>query len=384
MSNPLLERNTLPPFSSIKAEHILPAISEHIENNRAAVNTLLKEVESPNWDNLVQVLAETGDVFGQAWSPVSHMNAVVNSPEIREAYEACLPLLSELQTEMGQNKDLYEAYLKISQSDEFKTFSPARTKIINDSLRDFKLSGIALSEEKQKQYGDLQKKLSELSSSYSNNVLDATMSWTKLVTDKDALEGIPDDSMEAAAEAAKAKDLEGWLFTLEFPSYFPVTTYCSNRELRREMYNAYVTRCSELGPDDGKFDNTEKMEEILKYRHELAQLLDFNNYAELSLATKMAENTAEVLTFLNDLADKTIAQGKEEVVAMTEFAAAELGIDELQAWDTAFVAEKLRQHKYAVSQEELRPYFAADRTVQGMFDIVSRLYGIYKFQKQEL
>jgi len=383
MSNPLLDNSTLPPFSSIKAEHVVAAISELIAESSKAVKDILASVDEPDWDNFVQPLDEVGNKLRKAWSPVGHMNAVVNSLELRKAYETCLPLLSEYYTEMGQNKELYDAYLKISEGADFKNLSETKRKIISNELRDFKLSGIALPAEKQKRYGELQKSLSELSSSYSNNVLDATMSWTRLVDSLDDLSGIPENALQAAAEAAKAKDLEGWLFTLEFPSYYPVMTHCSNRELRLEMYTAHVTRASAGGPDASKFDNSEKMEDILKLRHELAQLLGFNNFAEHSLATKMAPSTNAVLKFLNDLAERSLPQANSEIDVMKEFAASELGIEELNAWDTAFVAEKLRQHKYAISQEELRPYFAADRAVQGMFEIVNRLYGITFEQVEE-
>ena len=376
MSNPLLEEHLLPPFSKIKVEHIVPAIEKIIADNEAKMNELLENCSEPTWENTIEPLEELDRVLSDAWSPVGHMNSVVNSPELREAYEKCLPVISEYSTKVGQNKKLYEVYKKLSESADFESFPQARKKIITDALRDFKLSGIALPEDKQKRYGELKKKLSELSSKFSNNVLDATMAWTKNITDENELKGIPENAMAGARQAAKAKDLEGWLFTLDYPSFGPVMTYCENREFRREIYEAFTTRASDKGPYAGKFDNSEIMEEIIKLRGELAKLLDFNNYAELSIATKMAGTTDEVLGFLNNLADRSIEQGKEEIAEIKKFAADELGISDLNSWDSGFAAEKLRQKKYDFSQEELRPYLAADRVTSGMFEVVKRLYGI--------
>ncbi|MCM8543573.1 MAG: oligopeptidase A [Lentisphaeraceae bacterium] len=376
MSNPLLEEHLLPPFSKIKVEHIVPAIEKIIADNEAKMNELLENCSEPTWENTIEPLEELDRVLSDAWSPVGHMNSVVNSPELREAYEKCLPVISEYSTKVGQNKKLYEVYKKLLESADFESFPQARKKIITAALRDFKLSGIALPEDKQKRYGELKKKLSELSSKFSNNVLDATMAWTKNITDENELKGIPENAMAGARQAAKAKDLEGWLFTLDYPSFGPVMTYCENREFRREIYEAFTTRASDKGPYAGKFDNSEIMEEILKLRGELAKLLDFNNYAELSIATKMAGTTDEVLGFLNNLADRSIEQGKEEIAEIKKFAADELGISDLNSWDSGFAAEKLRQKKYDFSQEELRPYLAADRVTSGMFEVVKRLYGI--------
>jgi len=382
MSNPLLEEHTLPLFSSIKPEHIVPAIEEIIKNNEAKMNELLENCSDPSWENIIEPLEELERLLNDAWSPVGHMNAVVNSPELREAYEKCLPLISEYSTKIGQNKKLYEVYKSLSESSDFESFPQSRQKIISDALRDFKLSGIALPEEKQKRYGELKKRLSELSSKFSNNVLDATMAWTKNITDESLLKGIPENAMAGAKQAAEAKELEGWLFTLDYPSFGPVMTYCENREFRKEIYEAFTTRASDQGPNAGEYDNTENMEEILKLRGELATLLDFNNYAELSIATKMANTTDEVLGFLYDLSARSLAQGKEEIAEIKEYAVEKLGIEDLQAWDSGFAAEKLRQAKYDFSQEELRPYFGADRVISGMFEIVTRLYGV-TFEKIE-
>lgn len=376
MSNPLLEEQLLPPFSSIKPEHIVPAVEKIIADNENKMNELLTNCSEPTWENIIEPLEELERVFNDAWSPVGHMNAVVNNPELREAYEKCLPLISEYSTKIGQNKKLYEVYKSLSEDPNYETYPKSRKKIISDALRDFKLSGIALPKEKQNRYGELKKRLSELSSKFSNNVLDATMAWTKNITDENDLKGLPENAMAGAKQAAEAKKLDGWLFTLDYPSFGPVMTYCENRELRKETYEAFTTKASDKGPNAGEFDNSEIMEEILTLRAELAKLLDVKNYAELSIATKMANTTDEVLGFLNDLGDRTISQGKEEINEIKEFAAKELGISDIQSWDTGFAAEKLRQKKYDFSQEELRPYFGADRVISGMFEVVEKLYGI--------
>ena len=380
MPSPLLEDHLLPPFSKISVDDIVPSIKQLLENNRQTIKETLDDNSNPNWEKLIDPLDKAANRLNKSWSPIGHMNAVVNSDELRQAYEACLPLLSEFYTEMGQNKDLYKAYVKLSESEDFNHWPPARKKIIEDELLDFRLSGIALPAEDQKRFGEIQKRLSKLSSEFSNHVLDATMAWTKLIADKDELQGLPDTALEAAAEAAQKKDLEGYLFTLEFPSYIPVMTYCANRQLRREMYEAFCTRASDQGPNAEKFDNSAIMEEILELRHEKIKLLGFNNYAEYSIATKMASTTAEVLGFLNDLAKRSKPKAENEFQEMKKFAAENLGLDDVHAWDSSFVAEKLRQHKYAISQEELRPYFAADRVISGMFDIASRLFDI-QFEK---
>ncbi len=383
MTNPLLMNTSLPLFSAIKPEHIFPAIEKIINENRMAVAKIISECKTPTWENLIYPLELLDKKLNEAWSPVAHTKQVLSSPELREAYEKCLPLLSEYGTEMGQNKELYNLYKTISESKDFTNYSPARRKIINDALRDFKLSGIALPAEKQKQFGELRKKLSELSSKFSNNVLDATMAWSKLITDKNDLKGVPETTLQSFADAAAKKGVSGWLLTLNAPSYFPAMTYCENRELRRELYEAFNTRASDQGPNAKKFDNTPIMEETLKLRHELAKLLDFNNYAELSIVAKMAKSTDEVLHFLNDLAEKSYPQGQEELHALAGFAEEHLNLTDLKSWDVPFVSEKLRQHKYNISQEEVRPYFAAERVIQGMFEIVNRIYGLTFEQVKE-
>lgn len=311
MTNPLLTPFELPPFSKILPEHVVPAVTKALNDCRENVERVVAQGAPYTWENLCQPLAEVDDVLGRIFSPVSHLNSVKNSPELREAYEQTLPLLSEYSTWVGQHEGLYKAYRDLRDGDHYATLNTAQKKAVDNALRDFELSGIGLPIEKQQRYGEIATRLSELGNQYSNNVLDATMGWTKLVTDEAELAGMPESALAAAKAQAEAKELEGYLLTLDIPSYLPVMTYCDNQALREEMYRAYSTRASDQGPNAGKWDNSKVMEEILALRHELAQLLGFENYAFKSLATKMAENPQQVLDFLTDLAKRARPQGEK-------------------------------------------------------------------------
>jgi oligopeptidase A len=313
MSNPLLEIKGLPPFSKIKPEHVEPAVDQLLSEAREQVETLLAGNTSYSWENLVEPLEKMDDRLSRAWSPVGHMNSVVNSDALRDAYNACLPKLSEYGTEMGQHKGLYQAYRQIADGDEYARLDTAQKKIIDNELRDFRLSGIELDQDSQDRYKEVMQELSKLTSKYSDNVLDATNGWNKQISDEALLAGLPESARSLAKQSAKQRNMDGWLFTLEFPSYFPVMTYADNRELREEVYTAYVTRASDQGPDAGKWDNTPTMNRILELRYEASRLLGFDNYAERSLATKMAESTDQVMTFLNDLAQRSRAPAAAEL-----------------------------------------------------------------------
>ena len=376
MSNPLLELDGLPPFSKIKPEHVKPAITELLDESRRQVEQLLQENNHYSWNNLVDPLDDMEDRINRAWSPVGHMNAVVNSDELRESYNECLPLLSEYGTEMGQHEGLYKAFRQIADGNEMATLDTAQQKVINNALRDFRLSGIELDQDARDRYKEIQQKLSQLSSQYSDNVLDATNAWHKQITDENLLEGLPESARSLAKQTAEQRELDGWVFTLEFPSYYPVITYADNRELREELYTAYVTRASDQGPHAGQWDNSALMEDIMALRHEAAGLLGFGNYAERSLATKMADSTEQVMSFLHDLAERSRPAAVRELQEVRDFAREHDNSEDLQAWDIGYYSEKLRQKKYAISQEELKPYFPEPRVVKGLFQIVERLYGL--------
>lgn len=373
--NVLLSFTGLPPFSQITPQQVKPAVEQAIAQARAAVERV---VASPDvsWHSLVEQLEQDGERLSKLWSPVSHMNSVVNSPELREAYESCLPLLSEYSTWLGQHEGLYQKYQQLAQSAEYKDLTAAQQKVVQNALRDFKLSGIGLSAEKKQRYGDIQSRLSDLSSQFANNTLDATQAWFKHITNEADLAGLPQDAKLAAAEEAKSRELDGWVFTLEFPSYIAVMTYADKRALREELYSAYCTRASDQGPTAGQFDNSAIIEETLALKHELAQLLDFNNAAEESLATKMAESPAQVLDFLHDLAKRAKPQAQQDLAELAAFANNEYGAAELAAWDVTYYAEKLKQAKYSISDEQLRPYFPEHKVVAGLFTVLNKLFGV--------
>ena len=375
-SNPLLQDFDLPPYSQIKPEHVEPAVSLILEESRKAIAELLQTQQSaPSWNGLVLALDELGARLGRAWSPVSHLNAVRNSAELRQAYEACLPKLSEYWTEMGQNKPLFEAYEALANSPEAAGFDVAQKTILEHALRDFRLSGIDLPPAEQKRYGEIQMRLSELTSRFSNQLLDATQAWTKHVTDEATLAGLTDSAKAQMQQAAAAKELDGWLISLEFPSYHAVMTYANDRALREEVYTAYCTRASDQGPNAGQNDNGPVMGEILDLRQELARLLGFASYSELSLAGKMAESTEQVLSFLRDLAVRSKPFAVQDLDELRAFAA-EQGVSDLQSWDVGYYSEKLREQRYSISQETLRAYFPIDKVLTGLFAIVKKLYGI--------
>lgn len=384
MTNPLLSAFTLPPFSAIKPEHVVPAVTEALAACRAEVERVVAQGAPYRWDNLCQPLAEVDDHLGRIFSPVSHLNSVQNSPELRAAYEQTLPLLSEYSTWVGQHKGLYDAWRDLRDGAHYDALDTAQKKAVDNALRDFELSGISLPAAEQKRYGEIAARLSELGSTFSNNVLDATMGWSKLITDETQLSGMPESALAAARAQAEAKEQQGWLLTLDIPSYLPVMTYCDNRALREEMYRAYTTRASDQGPNAGQWDNTPVMAEILALRHELAQLLGFENYAQKSLATKMAQDTSQVLHFLEDLAKRARGQGKQELATLQAYAEKEYGVSTLEPWDIPWYSEKQKQHLYSISDEQLRPYFPEQRVVEGLFEVVNRIYGIRAKERHDV
>ncbi|MBB11148.1 MAG: oligopeptidase A [Alcanivorax sp.] len=381
-NNPLIDYPELPPFSKIQPEHVLPAVEQLVADGRARIQQVLAE---GNFDyaHLVQALDGEDDRLGKAFGPAGHLNAVAQNEALRNAYNSCLPLLSEYGTEVGQNAQLCAAYQTLRDSDEWSSLSEAQQKDIDNTLRDFRLSGVDLPDDKKAQYMANSKRLSELTSQFSDNTLDATQAWTKLVTDEAELEGLPDSAKAGAADRAKAADKEGWLLTLDAPVFIAVMSHCKNAELRKEMYVAWTTKASDQGPHAGQFDNAAIMDEILKLRHEQAQLLGFANFGEESLATKMARDVNEVIRFLEDLARRAKPQAERELAELRAFAA-EQGADQLEPWDIGFWSERLREARYSISEEELRPWFPADTVINGMFAVVGKLFGIQFRQRDEV
>ena len=383
MANPLLTSSELPCFSSIKAEEIEAALEEKLNNNRLAIQDLLDTIERPDWDNLIAPLEQLSDELNNFWSPISHLNAVKNSDELRDAYNNSLPKLTEYATELGQNKALYQAYKSIAESEVYQNLSQAQKKLLENELRDFRLSGIDLPAEQQARYKAIKNRLAELSSQFSDNVLDATQGWSKHITELAELAGLPPTAINTAEQLAKSKSLEGWLVTLDMPSYLPVMQFCDNEKLREELYLAYVSRASDRGPGAGQWDNGSLMEEILALRAEAAKLLGFANYAERSLATKMAPETQQVVDFLNDLARDSKPVAEQEFAELGQFARDNYDKQQINVWDVPYYSEKLREQKYQLSQEELKPYFPAEKVITGMFAVVEKLYGISVNAKEE-
>jgi len=375
MSNPLLERHLLPPFSRIQPEHAEPAIDELLARNRSRIAEMTADGSVSGWA-LVAELEQLNDELAQAWSPVSHLNAVMNSDAWREAYNACLPKLSEYWTELGQHQGLFQAFESLASSEEYQQLSPARRRVVDNALRDFRLSGIALPQAQQKRYAELQQRLSELTTKFSENVLDATQGWWKTISDESELSGLPEHAVAAAKEAAAAKEVNGWVITLDFPAYYAVMAFADSRSLREELYRAFSTRASDQGPKAGEWDNSAVMDEILALRHELAQLLGFDTYADYSLATKMAQSPQQVVSFLEDLATETRPMAEKELAELQAFAREQDSIDELKAWDVTYYGEKLKQARYEISQQELRPYFPLPKVLDGMFTIAGRLFDL--------
>jgi len=376
MNNPLLEHDRLPAFEHIQPEHILPAIEITLNSVRERIERLIQAGPPYSWDTLVGPLEQELERLQRVWSPVSHMNAMISSEKLRSVHNACLPKLSAFETDLGQHQGLYRAFRDVAGSADFAGLDHVQQRVVHNRLRDFRLTGIELDRERRERFKLIQQRLSELRARFQENLLDATNAWHKHLADDASLSGLPETARALARQTAQREGLDGWLLTLEFPSYNAVLTYADDRGLRHEVYTAFVTRASDSGPHGGRWDNSGVMDEILALRHESAQLLGFRNFGELSLATKMASSTDQVLKFLQDLAEQALQQARAELNEVREFAKQDGATFSLQAWDIPYYSERLREQRYAVSQQELKPYFPVSVVVPGMFAVVKRLYGI--------
>lgn len=374
--NPLIEPKRLPAFSEIRPEHIQPAIDRVLEDNRRGIKQLQSMAGGATWESFVRPLEDMEDRLSKIWSPVSHLNAVKDSDDLRREFEACLPKLAAYGTELGQNQEIYAGFRNLRNSPGFATLDQAQQMTVEHALRDFRLTGVDLPEREKQRFKEIQERLSTLGNQFEHNLLDATQSWHMHLNDPGDLAGLPESALDMARQVARDSGQEGWRFTLDMPSYMAFMTYADNRSLRETMYEAYATRASECGPDAGQYDNADVMVEILALRREMSQLLGFDNYAEYSLATKMAESPDQTIAFLEDMARRARPVARIEVRELERFAADEVGIQELQAWDVLYCSEKLKQSLYDFSEEEVRPYFPVDAVLGGMFRIVSRLYGL--------
>jgi len=374
--NPLLDFEGLPRFSSIRPEHVEPALDYLLRCNRERIEELESLHEAPEWDNFVAALEALDERFGRMWSPVSHLNSVKDSPELRQAYENALPKITDYHTDLTQSESLFRKFQALGEGEGYRQLDRAQRRIVDNALRDYRLSGVDLPAEKKARFKVIQQELAGLTNRFERNVLDATEGWALHVTDASRLSGMPESALELAQQAAREQGLDGWRFTLHIPSYLPFMMYCEDRDLRRQMYEAFVTRASERGPDAGRYDNSEAIERIMALRQEAAGLLGFEDYASVSLETKMADSPAQVEDFLLDLARRVRTAAERERSELEQFAREHCGLEELEAWDQAFVSERLRQSRYAFSDEDVRPYFPLDRVIQGLFQVVGRLYGI--------
>ena len=369
MTNPLLADTPLPAFTSIEAQHAEPAIRQVLDENRRALEALLAD-GAAGWDGLVAPLERMHHRLARAWSPVGHLNGVMNGDEIRAAYNACLPVLTAHHTELAQNERLCAAYQQVLDH-EGAALGPAQRRLVENALRDFRLAGVSLPDDRKQRFRAVMERLATVQAKFDENVLDATNAWTRHVTMESELEGLPDVARERARLAAAATGQPGWLLALDAPTYQAVMTHAESTPLRREFYEAWVTRASDRGPHAGRWDNGPLMEEILALRHEAAVLVGCANYAEYSLATKMARDPQEVVEFLERLARVSRPAAEREFDELERFAGRTL-----EAWDVAFHAERLKRERLQVSEEALRPYFPLPRVLAGLFAVVARLYGV--------
>ncbi|UPG94473.1 M3 family metallopeptidase [Luteibacter aegosomatissinici] len=382
-TNPLLDPSgELPAFSAIRPEHIEPAIDRLIANQRAGIDQITAAGATRDFDHVILPQERLDQALSRAWSPVSHLHSVADSEALRKVHGAAEEKLTEHGLEVGQNRELYAATQAIADRGDFATLPVAARAAVEHALRDFRLSGVALEEPARTRFREIGVELSRLTTEFSNAVLDATEAWHKHITDERDLAGIPASGRAVLREYAREENLDGYLVTLKQPSVQAVLTYAENRDLRFDVYYAYQTRASDQGPNKGKFDNSERIEKIIALRHEAAQLLGFANAAEESLATKMATSPQEVLDFLRNLAAKARPRAREELAELRQFATDTLKIDNLEPWDVAFAAERLRQERYALDEEQLKPYFPAQQVVDGLFAVVERLYGV-KFDPRD-
>jgi oligopeptidase A len=373
--NPLTDFSGLPRFSELKPEHVTPAMDQLLAEGRSAVAAALRA--GPGWDAFVAPLEDANERIGRAWGQVSHLHAVLDSPALREVYNANLPKLTQYWTELGQNEALFGKYKQLKRSSEFADLSPARRKIVENAVRDFRLSGAELTPEHKKRFAGIQEELSRLGAKFSENLLDATNAYSLVIEDRKTLAGIPEDVLVAAREAAEKDGKPGWKFTLHAPSYFPLLQYAEDRALRETLYRESTTRASEFGRPE--WDNTPLIGRVVELRREMARLLGYANFAEVSLVPKMAESPAQVLEFLDDLARHARPFAEKDVEELRVFAKDELHIEEIQAWDVAYTSEKLRARRYSFSDQEVKQYFPEDVALAGLFRVAEALYQVKIF-----
>ncbi len=375
-SNPLLETEGLPRFSAITPAHVEPAVDQVLADYRARIDALLATPAPRDFAAVVLAGEELEDRLNRAWAPVSHLHGVKDSEALRDAYAAAQEKIVEHASELGQNRSLYAAFRAVADDGGFGALPRAARTLVEHELRDFRLSGVALEEPARSRFREIANELAKLSTDFENAVLDATDAWSETIADESMLDGIPESGRAVLRAYAQEKTIDGWLVTLKQPSVQAVLTYAKDRALRERLYRAYQTRASDQGPDAGRFDNSQRIEKIVALRHEAAALLGFHDSAEESLATKMAPSPDAVFAFLRDLAARAKPVAERELAELRAFASAELGIAHLEPWDVGYASEKLRERKYALNEEELKPYFSLDAVIDGLFAITGRVFGV--------
>jgi oligopeptidase A len=378
-SNPLLDFSGLPRFDLIKPEHVRPAVDELIANASAVVARLEAPAPKVTWENFVIPLEDATEKLGRAWGVVNHLNNVVDTPELRAAYNENQPKVTEFWTALAQNEALFAKYKALKANPDYVNLSPARKKIIENALRDFRLGGAELPPEKKARFAAIQEQHAAVSTRFSENVLDATNDYKVLIADEADLAGLPDDVKQAARAAAEQDGKTGYQFTLHFPSYFPILQFADKRSLRETIYRASATKASEMGTvfsELEKWDNSANIATLLKLRDEEAKLLDYRNFAEVSLVPKMAQSPEHVIEFLEDLARRARPFAEKDLAELRAFAKEQLGIEQLEAWDLAYASEKLREQRYAFSAQEVKEYFPEPKVIDGLFKLVQGLFSV--------
>jgi oligopeptidase A len=377
--NPLLDFSDLPRFDAIRPEHVTPAVDELLAMNRAVVAQLQGQSGVVTWDNFVLPLEDSTEQLGRAWGIVSHLNNVADTPELRAVYNENEPKVTEFWTELSQNLELFKRYQALEANPAYRTLSPARKKVIDNALRGFRLGGAELPDEQKPRFAEIQEQHAAISTRFSENVLDATNDYKLLVTDLADLAGVPDDVVAAAKAAAEADGKTGYQFTLHFPSYFPLLQFADKRALRETVYRANATKASDQGEVFSKkadWDNSENIVALLKLRAEEAKMLGYKNFAEVSLVAKMAKDPAQVIAFLEDLAARARPFAEKDLEELRAFARDTLGIADMQAWDVSYASEKLREQRYAFSEQEVKQYFPENKVVAGLFHLVQQLFSV--------
>jgi oligopeptidase A len=374
--NPLIDYPGLPPFSQIEPDHITPAVEAILADVQGNIEQLLEGEHCSTWNNLVAPLEYELDRVARVWAPVQHLHAVASNDEIRAAYNACIPQLTQFFTQLGQHQGLYAAYRALAEGPAYARLTATQQKAIDDALRDFRLAGVDLPPDQRERFQAIENELAELQTRFEDQLLDATNAWRKAITDEAALAGLSDDAKALARAAAEREGVAGWLLTLEFPLFHAVMTTAHDRALRREVYEAWTTRASDQGPHAGRWDNGPLIERIVALRQEKAGLLGYAHYADLALATRMVGSVTDVFSFLNDLAGRALPAAREEVATLQTYASEQLGLASLESWDVGYVSEQLRQDRFQISEEGLKPYFPAPRVIEGLFRVAQQLYGV--------